>query len=70
MAHNPSNAIVHLGHYNGCVSLWSPSVTSPLVKVQCHRGPVTCLAVDQGGHHMVTAAMDGRMKVRAWQQSG
>ena len=63
LAHNPRNAIVQLGHFNGCVSLWSPSVPSPLVKLQCHRGPVTSLAVDQGGQYLVTSAMDARMKV-------
>lgn len=64
LAQNPRNAIVQLGHFNGCVTLWSPNVPSPLAKLQCHRGPVTCLAVDQGGHNLVTAAMDARMKVR------
>lgn len=64
LAQNPHNAIVQLGHFNGCVSLWSPSVASPLVKVQCHCGPITCLAVDQAGHYLVTAAMDAKMKVR------
>ena len=63
MSQNPSNAIVQLGHYNGCVSLWSPSVACPLVKIQCHRSPVISLAVDQGGHYLVTAAMDAKMKV-------
>lgn len=65
LAQNPRNAIVQLGHYNGCVSLWSPSVASPLVKLQCHRGPITSLAVDQGGNYLVTSAMDARMKVVA-----
>ena len=47
----------------GTVSLWSPSVSSPLVKLQCHRGPLTSLALDQGGHYLVTAALDAKMKV-------
>jgi U3 small nucleolar RNA-associated protein 7 len=63
LAQNPRNAVVQLGHYNGCVTLWSPSVASPLAKLQCHRGPLTSLAVDQAGHYLVTAAMDAKMKV-------
>ena len=33
----------------GTVTLWSPNVKTPLVKMLCHRGPVKALAVDQGG---------------------
>lgn len=62
-AQNPTNAIIHLGHYNGCVSLWCPSVSTPLVKLQCHRGPITSLAIDHTGNYLVTAAMDAKMKV-------
>jgi U3 small nucleolar RNA-associated protein 7 len=63
MRQNPSNAVMHLGHTNGTVSLWSPTMTSALVKVQCHNGPITSLCVDRGGNHMVTAALDGQVKV-------
>ena len=63
LAQNPRNATVLLGHFNGCVSLWSPSVTTPLVKLQCHRGPLTSLAVDPAGQHLFTAAMDATVKV-------
>ena len=47
----------------GTVTMWSPNVPSPLVKMQCHRGPITSLAVDQGGHYLATAAMDAQLKV-------
>ena len=63
LAQNPRNGVVQLGHFNGCVSLWSPNVSSPLAKLQCHRGPLTSLAVDQAGHCLITAAMDAKMKV-------
>ncbi|KAI9101341.1 WD40-repeat-containing domain protein [Phlyctochytrium arcticum] len=63
MTQNPYNAVIHLGHANGTVTLWSPTVTTPLVKMLCHRGPVQAVAVDRGGWHMATAGLDGQMKV-------
>ncbi|KAI8817029.1 WD40-repeat-containing domain protein [Fimicolochytrium jonesii] len=63
MTQNPHNAIMHLGHANGTVTLWSPTVTAPLVKMLCHRGPVKSIAIDRAGHYMATAGLDGRMKL-------
>lgn len=37
MRQNPWNAIMQLGHANGVVSLWSPSLGTPLVKMLCHK---------------------------------
>ncbi|KAK4634842.1 putative U3 small nucleolar RNA-associated protein 7 [Fulvia fulva] len=61
---NPYNAILHVGHQNGTVSLWSPNVTTPLVKMLCHRGPVRSLAVDREGRYMVSTGQD--MKMAVW----
>ena len=63
MTQNPWNAIMHLGHANGVVSLWSPNMSTPLVKMLCHKGPVTAMAIDSTGHYMATAGLDGQMKV-------
>ncbi|KAI8807905.1 WD40-repeat-containing domain protein [Cladochytrium replicatum] len=63
MTVNPYNAIVHLGHSNGTVTLWSPNSTEPLVKMLCHKGPVKAVAVDTAGNYMCTAGLDGRLKV-------
>ena len=59
---NHTNAIMHLGHGNGTVSLWSPSVNKPLVSMLAHRGPVRAIALDQGGNYMATTGMDGYVK--------
>ncbi|QIW97187.1 hypothetical protein AMS68_002705 [Peltaster fructicola] len=63
MTHNPHNAILHVGHQNGTVSLWSPNSTTPLVKMLCHRGPVRSLAMDREGRYMVSAGQDSKMAV-------
>ncbi|KAI9016933.1 WD40-repeat-containing domain protein [Gaertneriomyces semiglobifer] len=63
MTQNPYNAVMHLGHSNGTVTLWAPSVTTPLVKMLCHRGPVQAIAIDRGGNYMATAGLDGQMKL-------
>ena len=63
MRQNPSNAVMHLGHGNGVVTLWSPASSQCLVKMLCHRGPVQSLAVDRSGRYMVTGGADSRVKV-------
>lgn len=60
---NPRNAIMHAGHQNGTVTLWSPNSTAPLVKMLCHRGPVRDIAIDREGRYMVSVGQDSRMAV-------
>ncbi|CAN8103486.1 unnamed protein product [Discula destructiva] len=64
MTQNPWNAICHIGHQNGTVSLWSPNSSEPLVKLLAHKGPVRALAVDREGRYMVSAGQD--MKMAVW----
>ena len=33
----------------GCVTMWSPVIKEPLVKMLCHRGPILSVAVDRQG---------------------
>ncbi|CAM9292995.1 unnamed protein product [Chrysoparadoxa australica] len=63
MRQNPQTAVLHAGHNNGVVTLWSPTVSTPLVRMLTHQGPVTALAVEQGGNYMVTSGQDGQTKV-------
>lgn len=49
MCQNPHNAIIHLGHHNGTVTLWSPNQKEALVKMLCHQGAVRSVAVDKAG---------------------
>ena len=64
LTQNPWNAVLHLGHQNGCVTLWSPNSTTPLVKMLAHRGPVRALGVDREGRYMVSTGQD--MKMAVW----
>jgi len=64
MTQNPYNAVLHVGHQNGTVTLWSPNSSEPLVKLLAHRGPVRSLAVDREGRYMVSTGQD--MKMAVW----
>lgn len=60
---NRSSGIIHLGHSNGTVTLWSPTVHEPLAKVFCHKGPISGMSVDYAGKFMATAGSDGSVKI-------
>lgn len=63
LTQNPQNAILHTGHQNGTVTLWSPNSHSPLVKALVHRGPVRSIAIDRLGRYMVSTGQDQKMNV-------
>lgn len=63
LTQNPQNAVLHMGHQNGTVTLWSPNSTTPLVKLLAHRGPVRSIAVDREGRYMVSTGQDLKMSV-------
>ncbi|CAL2040628.1 unnamed protein product [Caenorhabditis brenneri] len=64
MCQNPANAIIHTGHTNGTVSLWSPNSKEPLVKILTHLSSVKGIAVDDQGNYMATTGLD--RKCRIW----
>jgi hypothetical protein len=37
------------------VTMWTPNMTTPVVKMLCHRAAISALAVDPTGHQLVTA---------------
>jgi len=63
MRMNPYNAVIALGHNNGTVTMWSPNMSTPLISMLCHYGPVTALAFDSQGRQMITAGNDGKIKI-------
>ncbi|KAG9454768.1 hypothetical protein H6P81_007672 [Aristolochia fimbriata] len=60
---NPCNAVIGLGHNGGQLTMWKPTSGAPLVRMLCHRGPVTAVAFHTGGHLMATAGMDHKIKL-------
>lgn len=63
LTQNPYNAVLHLGHGNGTVSLWSPNVETPLVKLLVSRSPVRSIAIDREGKYMACASNERNIKI-------
>ncbi|CAI5459803.1 unnamed protein product [Closterium sp. Yama58-4] len=56
--------VISLGHSNGSVTLWSPSLGNPLATLLAHHAPLTAIATDvSSGRYLVTAGMEGRVRV-------
>jgi U3 small nucleolar RNA-associated protein 7 len=60
---NPHNAVVHCGHSNGVVSLWSPAQGKALVTMLTHRSPVVDIVIDREGRYMCTGGLDSKLAV-------
>jgi U3 small nucleolar RNA-associated protein 7 len=63
MVQNPSNAIINLGHSNGVVTMWSPNVKEPLVKMLCHKSALKSMAINSNGNYMVTSGLDHLLSI-------
>ena len=63
MCQNPSNAVICLGHSKGVVSMWTPNVRDPVVRMWAHKQPLSALAMDRSGTYMATTALDRSMKI-------
>lgn len=63
MAQNPASAVLCLGHSQGTVTMWTPSMKEPAAKMLVHRQPVRALAVDRTGNYLATSATDRTVKI-------
>lgn len=63
MKQNPWNAVIHAGHSNGQVTLWSPAMSTPLVKLQVCNSTVRDLAVTRDGRYMAALGADKTLKI-------
>ncbi|VDO47484.1 unnamed protein product [Onchocerca flexuosa] len=61
MTQNPNNAIIHTGHGNGTVQLWSPNVKEPLIKMLAHPCSVRGIAVEN--NYMATTGLDHKLRI-------
>lgn len=60
---NPTNGIVHLGHKNGQVSLYSPAQKEYLMKISCHTTAISTLEIDKSGINLITTGSDNKLKI-------
>ncbi|KAM9956305.1 hypothetical protein ACTFIR_003017 [Dictyostelium discoideum] len=63
MCKNPQNAVMNLGFTTGIVQMWIPKSRNPIVKLHCHKSPITSMAVSLSGNHLVTSGLDGMIKI-------
>ena len=63
LTQNQSNAVILASHYNGSVSMWTPNMDEPVVKMLCHGSPIQDLCIDNQGKYLVTAAVDRKLKL-------
>uniref|UniRef100_A0A7S4KP52 BING4 C-terminal domain-containing protein n=1 Tax=Paramoeba aestuarina TaxID=180227 RepID=A0A7S4KP52_9EUKA len=63
MAQNPRNAVIHLGHSNGVVSLWTPNNRFAAVKMLAHKGSLLSIGIEREGNYMATSGLDGKLKI-------
>lgn len=69
MKQNPQNAILHVGHNSGAITMWSPNNKEPVVKLLAHKAPVASIAVNIAGNYMASAGQDSHMHIydiRTW----
>ena len=62
LCYNPTNGVLHAGHSNGVVSLWSPSSSAPLARLLAQPGGVRHVAVDASRNVMATLGHQGTLK--------
>lgn len=60
---NPWNSVMCMGHHNGTVSMWTPNMGQPVVRMLTHKGPLRDVAFDRSGTYMVTAGADAQVRV-------
>mmetsp|Transcript_44356 Transcript_44356/g.96501 ORF Transcript_44356/g.96501 Transcript_44356/m.96501 type:complete len:523 (+) Transcript_44356:71-1639(+) len=61
MQQNPRNAVMHVGHSSGQVSLWTPNIPEAAITMQCQHAGIAAMAVD--GFAMATSSVDGRWRL-------
>merc|ERR1712070_729800 len=63
MQQNRQNATICRGNNSGLVTMWTPSMPEPVLKMLCHRGPVQSIAIDPTGYYIVTSGIDRQVKI-------
>jgi U3 small nucleolar RNA-associated protein 7 len=63
MGQNKSNGVLSLGHYNGTVTFWQPTMQDYAMKMLCHKNQINDICYDSSGNYMITCGNDKQVKV-------
>jgi len=63
MCQNPANAAVIFGHSKGTVTMWTPNMEDPAIKIMVHKGSVRGVACDRTGTYLATANDSNCIKI-------
>jgi len=63
LTHNPWNAVSTLGHRRGYISMWTPNMSTEVVKILAHKAPVHSISIDTSGKYMVSSGADGKIHI-------
>ncbi|KAK9911546.1 hypothetical protein M0R45_035457 [Rubus argutus] len=62
---NRHNALLALGHSGGKVTMWSPTSSSAVIEMLCHKGPISAIAFHPTNRD-VMATSGKEKKVKLW----
>lgn len=63
MCQNPASAVLNCGHSNGTVTMWTPNMEEPAVKLLAHGSNIRGIAVDRTGTYLATADVSKTVKI-------
>lgn len=63
MKQNPWNSLIGIADARGIVTMWSPNINKPVIKLISHNGPCTQLSIDMRGLYMTTTGTDNKLKI-------
>mmetsp|Transcript_2970 Transcript_2970/g.2688 ORF Transcript_2970/g.2688 Transcript_2970/m.2688 type:complete len:197 (+) Transcript_2970:327-917(+) len=63
MKRNPWNGVICVGDARGIVSMWTPNINKPVVRLIAHNGPCKSLAIDSRGLYLATGGADCKVKI-------
>lgn len=61
LTQDPATAVIYAGHSRGHITLWTPNMDTPAVKMLGHKGSVLSMGVS--GNKMASSGADGQIKI-------
>ena len=63
LSKNAHNGIIITGHSNGTLSMWTPNMDTPLVKMLAHPAAIREATVTIDGNKLITCSVDRQIKI-------